>query len=525
MASDLSTLIQEGLCNTLNGLLAKDAVLKETTKAVKEDMPSINLLKVESTFEFDNITSVWTFFIPAYTASYIFNTMLGDDSDPVLEIDEDIADAMNEFISNLSGGLTTAINGENFEDLGQSKFVVSGSEKLSSENVENFDNMYKFSIDLEGKNLFLFIQYDEIILPFLSVLSQSKESVHEDTVTVDEVENSGEVEEETLVEEPQAVTEEIESFELQNEEEETPKEEEEETQAPKENKKLKIIVIVIAALLILTLLSGIIMYFTGVFDEPEVQPEPVNTQKKIEPKNNVNVVQYEEKPDFNFKITDINKKRLNARLEALTKYDILNEEEIQAQNAAEKERLYQLEKEQELIEFAAKNKEEDIFTKKDLDPKREIEIRTKFSETKIEGEAPQTVAEETKTEIATAQNVEKQDSKKIDQTAAIAEEETKAETADKTIKTEEAEEKKIKFVLVQSLKYRLYNQLISQITTKDARISICSDKNGRAVVYIGPFSNEEEQNKMVTLIQDQNINDAVTADITQEEFDARCSFE
>ena len=524
MASDLSTLIQEGLCNTLNGLLAKDAVLKETTKAVKEDMPSINLLRVESSFEFDNITSVWTFFIPAYTASYIFNTMLGDDSDPVLEIDEDIADAMNEFISNFSGGLTTSINGENFEDLGQSKFVVSGSEKLSSENVENFDNMYKFSIDLEGKSLFLFIQYDEIILPFLSVLSQSKESVHEDTVTVDEVENSSEAaEEETLTEEPQAVTEEIESFELQNEEEETPKEDEEETQAPKENKKLKIIIIVIAALLALTLLAGIVMYFTGVFDEPEVQPEPVNTQKKIEPKNNLNVVQYEEKPDFNFKITDINKKRLNARLEALTKYDILNEEEIQAQNAAEKERLYQLQKEQELIEFAAKNKEEDIFTKKDPDPKREIEIRTKFSETKIEEKKTEIAPQETKTQIEAAQNTLKQDSQNVEETTATAEKENKVQTAEETIKTEE--EIKSRFVLVQSLKYRLYNQLISQITTKDARISICNDKNGRAVVYIGPFSSEEDQNKMVKLIQDQNISDAVTADITREEFDARCSFE
>ena len=39
--------------------------------------------------------------------------MLGDEDAPINEIDEDIADAISEFISNLSGSLTTAINGAN----------------------------------------------------------------------------------------------------------------------------------------------------------------------------------------------------------------------------------------------------------------------------------------------------------------------------------------------------------------------------------------------------------------------------
>ena len=170
MASDLSTLIQEGLCNTINGLIAKKTTLKETTKAVKEDMASINLLEVESSFEFDNITSTWSFFIPAYSASYIFNQMLGDQSDPVLEIDDDIADAMREFISNFSGALTTAINGEKFEDLGQSKFVIGATKKLSSDSLKDFEDIYKFSLDVEGTNIFLFIKYDDLILPFLSII-------------------------------------------------------------------------------------------------------------------------------------------------------------------------------------------------------------------------------------------------------------------------------------------------------------------------------------------------------------------
>ncbi len=516
MASDLSTLIQEGLCNTLNGLLAKDTTLKETTKAVKEDMPNINILKVESTFEFDNITSVWTFFIPAYTASYIFNTMLGDDSEPSLEIDEDIADAMNEFISNFSGGLTTAINGENFEDLGQSKFVVSGSEKLSSDTVEEFENMYKFSLDLEGKSLFLFIQYDEMILPFLSVIASSKESVHEEEVTVEEVENS---EDESFTE-PEA-SQEIESFDIQEDEKGDEENETEESEPVKsdKDKKLKIIIIIIASLFILTLIVGAVMFFSGAFDEPEITPQETEKVQETQSKNKVNVVQYEEKPEFNFKITDINKNRLNVRLQALTKYDILNEEELQAQKTAEKERLYQLQKEQELIEFAAKNKEEDIFTRKDPDQKREIDIRTKFSETQIKEEEKSTVGK-TEDQILSEKNLNTASNLKT-QTAS-----SQIKEQQKTVsKQENKEDNKIRFVLVQSLKYRLYNQLISQVTTKNARISICNDENGRTVVYIGPFSNEQDQNRMVSLIQDQNITDAAAANITSEEFDARCSFE
>ena len=74
MASDLSKIIQDGLTNTLSNLLGKTATLQETSKVHTKDLENIELLKVESTFEFDNITSTWFFMVPAYSASYIFNT-------------------------------------------------------------------------------------------------------------------------------------------------------------------------------------------------------------------------------------------------------------------------------------------------------------------------------------------------------------------------------------------------------------------------------------------------------------------
>ena len=78
MASDLSQLIQDSLSNTLNGLLAKEATIKETTKVHERDLKGTEVLKVESLFDFDNLSSTLTYIVPLFTASHIFNTMMGD---------------------------------------------------------------------------------------------------------------------------------------------------------------------------------------------------------------------------------------------------------------------------------------------------------------------------------------------------------------------------------------------------------------------------------------------------------------
>ena len=81
MASDLSKLIQDSFTLTLNGLLAKDAKILEITKAHIKDIENLQLLKVQSTFEFTNFTSQLSFILPAKSCSLIFNTMLGSPID------------------------------------------------------------------------------------------------------------------------------------------------------------------------------------------------------------------------------------------------------------------------------------------------------------------------------------------------------------------------------------------------------------------------------------------------------------
>lgn len=489
MASDLSTIIQEGLCNTLNGLLSKQATIKTVSKLHEKDISELQTLKVNSTFEFNDIVSTWSFIIPAYTASYIFNQMIGDDSEPVLEIDNDIADAINEVVSNISGGLTTTINGSGLADLGEVKFTTTSEGIVDGKDLVEEENIFKFLIDLEGVDITFFIQFDNVILPFIDNINSSEVSVYEEEpqeVEEEVVENSAE-ESDIKEDEPQDEIKE-DNLEIENittndenktsteSENEDNENKEEETEDNKKNKKLKIIIIVIAALIVLIIGAGATMYFMGMFDPKPIKvvdTNSTNTTKKS--KDGIDIIEYKPKKNIHFNVSKINVRRLNARLEILTKYDILTPAEIEKQKLAEKERLLQLQKEKELEEFARRNKEEPLH------------------KAKTEDNTPKVVTK-------------------------------KADTTTKTIikKTNS----NMNFIMVNSLKYKLFKNAISKINTKDGRISICQDKDGRTAVYLGPFYNDTDIKQIATLIEEKEAKLVVTPiKLSQQEFDNRCNFQ
>jgi len=498
MASDLSKLIQDVLCDTITNLLGKTATLQETTKVHIKDLENIQLLKVDATFEFENITSSWSFMLPAYSSSYIFNTMLGEDSEPVLEINDDIADAINEVISNVSGGLTMAITPDSFEDLGSVKFTINGNQTITDDDINNLDNIYKFTIDLEGTQIIVFILFDDVIMPFLEIINKSQMSLYpenneietnQDTdadVDIDTNTNQEVLENKKTIEEDKGE----EKKELSNETIDTPlsndkdsKEEkdsqinEEVTSQTEKDKKIKKIIMAIGGLLVLTIIAGIIMYFMGLFDPKPIKIADTNTTKTIKTKDKVEIVKYKTKKKINFKMSLIDEKRLNARLQILTKYNVLTKKEIKAQKTEQDERIKALAKEKKLIAFAKQNKEEPLAIKKEITQK-----------------------ETTKKEII--KNIIT--TKKSDSSQDI---------------------QKLNFVLVHSLKFRLYKDMILKTKTKQARISICKNENGRTAVYIGPFEEETSQKHMLKLMKEQSDIKASLANITAEEFNIRCNFE
>ena len=502
MASDLSKLLQDGLCSTLTALLSKDAQIKETTKIHEKDLLDIQTLKIDSTFEFANITSTWSFIMPAYSASYIFNAMLGDTSEPVDEIDADITDAINEFIANVSGGLSTIINGSELEDLGSVKSTTTLDGIIEKNQIEDTDNMFKILIDLDGVDITIFVTFDKVIMPFIEAISKSKKSFYPVDEIVEESHENAEEEIDNREIENLELTKgsldnnELENIETQNQDSENKtkdksddsndEEEIELSEEEKKAKKLKKFIIAISALIILTITTGIVMYFMGMFDPVPIVKEDTNTTKVIKNKDDIDIVKYPNKNSVKFSQSKINVKRLNTRLEELTKYTVLSPNEIKELEKVQQERLKNLEKEAMLLEFSKLNKEEKI--------------------------SPKVLKQQSSTEDKTVDN---NNTKIVEKIAPIVE----------NLKAKIVEDNKLKFILVHSLKYKLFKEMILKSDTKKARISICKDKDGRTAVYIGPFENKNSQSQMLKLIQEKQTSLKIElSNITQEEFDIRCNF-
>ena len=502
MASDLSKLIEDSFTNTLNALLAKDAETTQITKAHPEDLRDIEILEVQSNFDFTDFTSVFTYYIPARTSALIFNTMMSVSIEKLaLTIDDDTVDAISEFISNTSGSFTTAINGENFEDIGPTKFNISHKEVVDGNSLSDLENTYRFEIDLEGEEVIIFITFDTDIAPYITKIASSIVTPHEIRKVKEE---EPDIEEEKNIQTNISNTETIMSNQQNDNKRDKEKKDttslkkEGKTMLPKEN-KIKLLVIGVGSLLALILISFLVLYFVGVFDEEPlpVKKEDLNASATVKKKNTVDIVEYTTLKKIDFKISDIDKNRLNNQLAALTKYKVLNQEELAAQALEEKNRLFELEKEKELLDFSKKNIEEPLFEKKMKDQIKVVDVKTKF-----EKEMEDTPIKNTPIKS------------------------TIIEKNDIIVKENAIDIDQLRYVVSSSLQYTLLKSLVQQTTTKEARISVCHDFDGKTILYIGPFENELLQNKMIELskIRDQNI-DMNSVNITEKEFNIRCTLE
>jgi hypothetical protein len=467
MASDLSNIIQDGLSSTLNGLLAKDTKLIETTKVHEKDIEDLEVLQVNAIFDFEKISSTFSFIIPAVSSSYIFNTMMGDtQAEAMTTIDDDTKDAMEEFVSNLSGGLTTAINGAGFEDLGGVKFNIAKSQIIKGDTLKPYENIFRFLLDLEEYQLIIFIKFDKVIEPYVETILKSPITVHAEPEPEPEPKKEEPVKEESKPEsKPEPKKEESKP---------EPKKDEQKQEDDPKAKKLKLIIMGVGGLLGLVLISGIIMYFMGVFDEPEPKPEPKKDVKKVVKKDEIDVVQYKTLKKTNFKPSDINEQRLNGRLAILSKASVLSPKELTRELQDEKKRLEKLNIEKQYQEFAKLNKEEPL-----------------------------------------SNSISKKPDTKIKKVV------TKATKQENTKKQQDEE---FTYIVTSSLQYKLFTTLLTKINTKTAIASICSDDMGETAVYIGYFELNSNLEKMEDLIKQSDINiEFKRLTITKQEFYNYCN--
>ncbi len=514
MASNLSEIIQNGLATTLESLLAKTVVLEQTTKAHPSDLKG-QCVKVQTTFKFDKFTSNWSFYIPAYGANYILNLMMGEDSEPTEDLNDDTLDALNEVVSNICGGLSTTINGSGFEDLGSVQFSLEGNEiEKDASQFATLDNLFRFSLSLEEKEVLFFIVFDEPILPYIETITASE------TTQVEEVDNE---EEEEVPEE--AGSKEAEDIEEDTSEDETPDETisedkiEEDTEGKKEDNekdtkneeteevvseekpkesilkklnflkvdetlepeeakqaKLKKIIILVSALFGIVIITGVVLFLTGAFD-PEAIEEPIDTNTTIKKEAVVKIKAKPIKKYIDFKITQINPKRLNKKLSLLTKYEILEEDAIEKIKAAQKEKLYK-EKQARLNAFAMKNKEEALFQQ--LAGNKELIHKNKYTVPALESDTNNTMDKD---------NV--------------------------VINS---------FVQIPTLKLNKFKSFIKKAKEVTANLSICKDENGRTQIFVGPFLDKKSRTNTLKSLSKKLKKDTKLLDLSQKDFDERCKF-
>ncbi|RXJ95597.1 flagellar motor switch protein FliY [Malaciobacter molluscorum] len=176
MASDLSNILKEELSNTLEQLLSKNASIDNVNLLSEDSIERTQCIEVDVKFDFAAGTSNWSFFIPTISATKFEYFMLGGMGDLKEHIDDEIADAVNEIISNICGSISTSTNAQNFPDIGSLKFEILNSSIVESSVIISKKNSYEFELTMDSERLPVIISFDEAILPYMNSITGANEN-------------------------------------------------------------------------------------------------------------------------------------------------------------------------------------------------------------------------------------------------------------------------------------------------------------------------------------------------------------
>lgn len=171
MASDLSSFLKDELANTLEQLLSKSVSVDSISQLDTENLEDSQCINISIKLEFADISSPLQFFIPTITATKFEYFMLGGMGDLKEHIDDEIADAVNEIVSNICGSFSTAVNAQGFPDASSIKTEVTSSNIKDCAEIKDLKNMFFFDLSLDSEKLPIYIAFDEIILPYFSQIT------------------------------------------------------------------------------------------------------------------------------------------------------------------------------------------------------------------------------------------------------------------------------------------------------------------------------------------------------------------
>lgn len=173
MASDISNIIKNEIVNTLENLLSVSVTVNDVESISPDNMSEEQCIKVEANFSLSGNNSKWEYYIPTLAATKFEYLMLGGVTDLKDAIDDEITDAVKEIISTISGSVTTAINGQGFDDISDVKFELGSSSVVQCNESNVSGNIYKFDLSLNDEILSIIIAFDENSSAYVSQLTET----------------------------------------------------------------------------------------------------------------------------------------------------------------------------------------------------------------------------------------------------------------------------------------------------------------------------------------------------------------
>ena len=275
---------------------------------------------------------------------------------------------------------------------------------------------------------------------------------------------------------------------------------------------LKKILLILVAFLVSLLLIGVILYFTGFFEQ-KIQ-EPINTE------NNIQVTPQEQPivEEYKFDLKDINSKKLNEQLASLTNKNLNEEKQEELERIENEKKLIDEEKKKE--EEALKIHEENLLKEQEALKEKKAELEREKAELEILRQE----ALKIKSELQANQNndnLNENTNIEIQNNTIEAKDEIENIEKDNNINRNNGF---LKFINIAKIKGVLYKKYLDDVISVNANVILCRDDKNRIELYYGPFNSDNERTELLNKLIDNGFEQAYELEFTKEEFDNRCNY-
>ncbi|MFY9089771.1 hypothetical protein [Arcobacter aquimarinus] len=276
---------------------------------------------------------------------------------------------------------------------------------------------------------------------------------------------------------------------------------------------LKKILLILVAFLISLLLIGLILYFTGFFEQKNEEAAKIenNTQATTQTQPVVE--------EYKFDLKDINSKKLNDQLASLTNKNLNEEKQEELERIENEKKLIDEEKKRE--EEALKAHEENLLKEQEALKEKKAELEKE----KAELELLRQEALKIKSELQANQN------SSVDLNNELQNQNNEEPKPD-IIENENIEKENkinenngfLKFINVAKIKGVLYKKYLDSVVAINPNVILCRDDKNRIELYYGPFNSDNERTELLNKLIDNNFEQAYELEFTQEEFNNRCNY-